>query len=438
MRKDLKSMMKHKSTIKPKYELGCFMTVYNRPELLIDATTSILKCRDLTGIKFVICDDGSTDNKIKQILYDIKHKLNNKGNYCEIIGYLKNKGKAGYHKILKDCFKELSDCKYIMPLPPDFVFNPYLFQVARKCMQYISHEVKAITFSIDSRFEKQAIKNRISDFFSYTKMVDWGPGIFDGGFVKEFLPKMKNLNAREGTGTTHCIVEILESKGYLAYQYKNSLCQHMGNNDSVMNRNYRKELPLTNCRVNLDSIPEILDNQSITVPEPVEIKEPVSHPENTDMSIKKILVVKSCGVGNVIDITPAIIKLKDLFPNSLIDLLVQNDAMKAILSGWKLLRDIYIDGDQAVMPAYDIIINGLPELIKIGNLKGNLYRGEVRWYMNMMHEVEANMRILIALGYGKETLPEIPNLYLPKPKSHKKLDRQFRGKKRDGMEELGI
>ena len=60
-------------------------------------------------------------------------------------------------------------------------------------MEYISPTVKAITFSIDKRFEKIWDKNKVNEFFSVTNLIDWGPGIFSQDFVKQFLPKMKNI-----------------------------------------------------------------------------------------------------------------------------------------------------------------------------------------------------------------------------------------------------
>jgi ADP-heptose:LPS heptosyltransferase/GT2 family glycosyltransferase len=417
---------KRQKKINYKFELGCWMTVYNRPDLLIDATTSLLKCKDLTGIKFVICDDGSTDKKINNIIVDLKHKLNNKGNYCEIIGYSNNQGKAKYHKTLKECFKELSDCRFIMPLPPDFIFNPYLFQVARKCFQYINETVKAITFSIDKRFLNITDQQEtVDDYFTRTKLVDWGPGIFEGEFVKEFVKNMRNLNISEGTGTTHTIWNTSQEKGYELYQYKESLCQHIGNENSVMNMEFRKKLPLTMGRVNLERMPEILSGE-VSIPE-------VRQVQLTDTSKKRICVVKSCGIGNIVCITPIIRKLKELYPDSFIDLLVENNAYRQVLIGWKLLRDIYIDGDQANMPEYDIIIDGLPSKINISNLKGNKYTGEAEWYMKHMHEVEANMRILRQVGWDETELPRIPKMTIPQPPTKKKLDKEFKGKKYIGI-----
>ena len=243
------------------YKLGCFMTVYNRPDLLIDSIGSILKCHNLSGVKFVIVDDCSPGEKIGRILEGFAGTLRERNNTVVFIKHAKNYGKAEYDKTLRECFNELSDCEFVMPLPPDFTFNPHIFDMARHCFQFINGKVRAITFSIDARFEisdNQINHNKADENFSYTRLVDWGPGIFAQGFIQEFLSGMTNLNSREGTGTTHTIFNTVNDKGYYLYQYRESLCQHMGNMESAMNPEYRRELPLINCRVNLNDKPEIL------------------------------------------------------------------------------------------------------------------------------------------------------------------------------------
>jgi ADP-heptose:LPS heptosyltransferase len=427
--KNIRSMMIRKRTQKEKikFELGCFMTVYNRPELLIDATTSILKCKDLTGIKFFIVNDGSTDSKIEDILKDFSLKLKSKGNEVFVFINNKNHGKEKYHKTIKECFTALSNCRYIMPLPPDFIYNPYIFQVARKCMEYIDDTVRTICFYKDSRNIRKE-NNIVNDYFIETQEVDWGPAIFDNKFVKEFLPKMKNMNSPAGTGTTHCIMQVARNQDYVLYKYKESLCEHIGNSDSVMNHEYRKQVPLKMADVNLDSIPEIMSGEIIDTGN---IKS--THIEPSKPNRKRILVVKSGGLGNIICMTPIIIKLKKIYPKSDIDLLVENNAYRQVLINWKLLNNIYINGDQSTMPKYDIIINGSPEFIATHELKGDIYRGLPIWYKKYMHEVHANMRILTQCGWDEKDLPSIPEMYIPEPKTKRRLDEDFKGRKYIGI-----
>ena len=271
------------------FKIGCWMTVYNRSDLLIDTTTSILKCKDLTGLKFVICDDGSTNKKIEPILYDFMQKLKARDNEVVLIEHDINYGKPRYDETLKECFYELRDCQFQMPIPADFLFSQYLFQAAKKSTSYINDKVKVITFFKESRNLKNETKV-INDYFIETTLIDWVPGVFDSQFVKEFIPGMVNLNARAGTGTTHTMTKTAKQQGYIFYKYKESLCDHIGNGESALNPEYRQELELKAEDVNLDTTPDILI-------EPVETLQE-RKPAIDDNSL---LICTGNGMGNALE-----------------------------------------------------------------------------------------------------------------------------------------
>ena len=137
-------------------------------------------------------------------------------------------------------------------------------------------------------------------------------------------------------------------------------------------------------------------------------------------TFKKILIVKSQGFGNVINISPLIIKVHQMYPESKIDLLVRRSC-KGIYEGWPIINKIF---DLAELQYnkekenYDIIIDGVPDGISLGQIFKNtkkIIKGN-NIDVRSMHEVEANMKILKKIGWKKDF---IPNTYIPIKKDTK-------------------
>jgi len=131
---------------------------------------------------------------------------------------------------------------------------------------------------------------------------------------------------------------------------------------------------------------------------------------------KKILVVKSYGIGNILHITPLIKALKKEWPDCHVDLLVQLPEYKEILRGWKYLDYIYTSSEVAEWDPmkkkqYDLVIDGIYRSINVKNLglEGEYITGDHNDLLKM-HEIDANMKILDKIGIkvkGK-IKPEMP------------------------------
>ncbi len=251
-----------KGLTKYKYDLGCWITVYNRYDLLLAMMTNILKCRGLKNIKFVICNDGSTDEKIKPLLELFVKKLKSMGNTIVYIRHDENWGKSKYDVTLKQCFMKLMDCKFQMAIPADWIFNEYLFEVARESMQYMKGNVKGISFhTMANRVERINEKIEFFKYFTQTFLIDWFPAIFDSGFVNQFILSMHNFMAESGTGTTRTILLTAKRNGYKFLKYEKSLGQHIGCLTSGLNIEYRKNNPFYMGKLNLWEKPRMLEEK---------------------------------------------------------------------------------------------------------------------------------------------------------------------------------
>lgn len=139
---------------------------------------------------------------------------------------------------------------------------------------------------------------------------------------------------------------------------------------------------------------------------------PVQQP--TDL--KNILVIKCNGIGNIVLITPVIIKLHEEYPEAKIDLLVDKPQYVEVLRGWELLNKIYIVGTQ-INTKYNLIFNGLPTgAIIRDNIKKELIKGAIiiegdnnDLIDNPNHEIDINFRLLKQIGItGSVPDPFIP------------------------------
>lgn len=247
---------------KYEYDIGCWMTVYNRYDLLLCTITSILNCKGLEGIKFVICNDGSDMEKIKPLLEDFVRRLESRGVTVAYIHHNYRWGKEKYHLTLQQCMNELKDCQYQMAIPADWIFNPYLFEVARACFKYLKDRTKGIAFHV---IEKRG--NRINErekhfkYFTDTYSVDWFPYIFCTDFVNQFMLSIINYNLETGTGTTRTILQTARRNGYRILKYEESLGQHCGCLVSSMNPAIRAKDPFYMTKLNLWDKPRILEEE---------------------------------------------------------------------------------------------------------------------------------------------------------------------------------
>lgn len=126
------------------------------------------------------------------------------------------------------------------------------------------------------------------------------------------------------------------------------------------------------------------------------------------------------GIGNVICVTPAIAAVKKLYPNSIIDVILN---YKDLLEGWDLIDNLY-DGRKIPDKKYDaVFIHGLGrESNKINSIKLDVKANK--------NEVKHHFEKIKMMGYKDE----MPPLYI----SVKPADMSFpKGKLKIGIVNCG-
>lgn len=148
---------------------------------------------------------------------------------------------------------------------------------------------------------------------------------------------------------------------------------------------------------------------------------------------KRILVIKSYGIGNLINITPLLIKLKEL-TEAEIDFLGEKQA-RELFKGWDLINNIYVYPDDKLTiknNKYDFILNGIMDVWNLEEIfpSQKIYRANDK-QLYYMSEIETNMQVLKIFGWdGKD----IPHTYIPiSLETQKKINNEFGKKKLIGI-----
>lgn len=128
--------------------------------------------------------------------------------------------------------------------------------------------------------------------------------------------------------------------------------------------------------------------------------------------IDSVLVAKSNGLGNVINVTPLIRKLKLVNPKLNIDVMVLPPYVD-IFKAMKEVRTVYTHEEflrmSPVLKKWDIVINGLPADFALPGVDSTkVITGEREW-LKTIHEVEANIKIL---EITEEDISYVPDTYI--------------------------
>jgi hypothetical protein len=251
---------------KEKFELGIMIATYNRYELLICTLTSILSAFDFPEVKICIINDGSTDKRINDALFEFREIF--KGEVV-LLKNETNQGRMGYPFTLRRAWNQLYDCKYILTMPDDCHINRYTFDVVKKSYKYFSKDVKCITYFRDSRminpysdYDKAFFKIEPFDkYFDISSGVDGFLCLFENKFLKDADWCAPSNEARTNFWK-HFHKQL---KDYNNLLYKESLCSHVGNIHSAMwvNENDGKRmLSIEGINVNLFNKPLMLEDRS--------------------------------------------------------------------------------------------------------------------------------------------------------------------------------
>ena len=123
--------------------------------------------------------------------------------------------------------------------------------------------------------------------------------------------------------------------------------------------------------------------------------------------IKSVLIVKSNGLGNVLNITPVVKKLSLLNPRMAIDIFCL-PAYRSIFEAMSMVRKVYdeVSFSKADKMQWDLVIQGLPaDFALTGIPNDRIISGENKW-LREMHEVEANIKILRDVSDNLEYIPD--------------------------------
>lgn len=133
-----------------------------------------------------------------------------------------------------------------------------------------------------------------------------------------------------------------------------------------------------------------------------------------DQEYESALVIISYGIGNIINKTPLIKKLKELYPGIIIDIIVQKPVYKEVLKGWDLINKIFIPADlykwdEKRKGMYDLIIGCVPLNLhteRMGLKARKKYIEGENSRIKEMHEITANMNILKQVGWNGDNVPD--------------------------------
>jgi len=241
-----------------KTKLGIVMSTYDRYEMLYATLNSLYNMIDFKNVKLCICNDGSTDRDINDVLAEFQERREIN---LEVIQHKKNYGKARYSKTLKELVEGVSDCKYVLFMPDDIIINPYLLKVIEKSYKYLKGDIKVLNFMIDSRAVKsphgKQIYYDIAEYDEWFTRVIWTDG-FLALMKYETIAglRFENKATVEGSNTWPIINKQLVD--YKQLRLKESLCLHIGNVCSIMNSAERKYAPIRSIKVNINNKPKIL------------------------------------------------------------------------------------------------------------------------------------------------------------------------------------
>ena len=221
------------------YDAIICIPTYNRYNKVVDILNEIYNQNTKYTFKVIILDDNSTDIRYKKLNF-----------YFDNIIYMKNRvnqGKYLYWKTINTLFKESSKYKFhtLIEIDDDFKLHKNFinnimdtfFDVKNSNNNYMAfyyHSFKGIS---DSRW---GVKN-------------WFDGgvAFDYNFLKLINFKLTpiplsrwSLNENLSSGVWSQLSKKIESSGFLTYKFDHSLVEHIGNEDSKMNKNLRDKNPI--------------------------------------------------------------------------------------------------------------------------------------------------------------------------------------------------
>lgn len=239
---------------KIKHEIGVIMANHNRYSILLSCLTSLLRCRGIEHIRFILVDDNS-DIKTRKLLDDFSRAQGN----TEIIRHNFTYGRDRYHETIQQGLAAAHDCRHIMFMPDDGLYNPWLFEVVKNSIKYLTGQIKCITFWRDDRPSGRGSETdgEYNKYFDVLKYVDGFMLLFE----REYLDGLE-IHGRTMPGGSSIWWNIqlqMRSHNYKILGYKETLAEHLGNVDSAMHPTTRREMPIYAMGLNVWDKPRICE-----------------------------------------------------------------------------------------------------------------------------------------------------------------------------------
>lgn len=243
-----------------RFELGIIIPVFNRYYMTIMALDSLLHCEIDKKMKFVLINDGSTDEMVMKVIHDFKMKVEDLGAHAVIVNHAQNYGKDNYWRTVRDGFENCSDCDYALYYANDIIVNRHLFGAIKASYGLLDEKVKCIQYFRDCR-ERKWGSNNVNKAFNK----DFDYYFFDGVlglFRTEDIQKLSMNFNKTGLPAWQEIDKEFERRGWETISLKETLAEHVGDIQSVMHPEYRVYEKLYAINLNLWARPKILEDKS--------------------------------------------------------------------------------------------------------------------------------------------------------------------------------
>lgn len=243
-----------------RFELGIIIPVFNRYYMTIMALDSLLHCEIDKKMKFVLINDGSTDEMVMKVIHDFKMKVEDLGAHAVIVNHAQNYGKDNYWRTVRDGFENCSDCDYALYYANDIIVNRHLFGAIKASYGLLDEKVKCIQYFRDCR-ERKWGSNNVNKAFNK----DFDYYFFDGVlglFRTEDIQKLSMNFNQTGLPAWQEIDKEFERRGWETISLKETLAEHVGDIQSVMHPEYRVYEKLYAINLNLWGRPKILEDKS--------------------------------------------------------------------------------------------------------------------------------------------------------------------------------
>jgi ADP-heptose:LPS heptosyltransferase len=219
------------------FRFGTWMTTYNRFPFLASTLKSIVDADIPEAWKFVFLDDNSSDPRIIPLLEEACLELTRRGHTAKILRHDRRYGKEIYGDTLNECFDEIRDCRYMVPIQDDFLLNRNFFKAAEKAVEYLDEKMK-IVYLILHKAKAGVYENIGPGIGNIGCYHEWWPAVWSPDLWK--TADIQNRPSFGGSGTGRLIAKEMFEKGWQSGRLEKSAGIHLGEEISALNVEARK------------------------------------------------------------------------------------------------------------------------------------------------------------------------------------------------------